>query len=153
MRIQPATAADVPLIVQLNDALFQEDAGQRDHTVNLDWAREHGRDHFQRLVAREGGLCLLAIVDDETVGYLAGYTRPKSDYKLVPTAELESMFIQAGFRGQGIGTALAQSFLGWAREKGAQEVQVTAYTANEKAVRFYQRLGFVARHITFALGL
>ncbi len=135
MNIRQATEDDVLAIVQLNHALFQEDAGQRDAAVNLEWAQAHGRAHFRRLMAREGGLCLLAIEAGEVVGYLAGYVCRSSDYTLVPTAELESMFVQATSRSQGIGTVLAQRFLSWAQENGAVRILVTAYAANEGVVQ------------------
>jgi len=43
MQIRCAEEADVSDIIQLSHALFQEDAGQRDKSVNLNWAVEHGQ--------------------------------------------------------------------------------------------------------------
>ena len=45
MQVRQATQIDVGTIVQLSHALFQEDAGQRDQTVNLEWAIANGHDY------------------------------------------------------------------------------------------------------------
>jgi ribosomal protein S18 acetylase RimI-like enzyme len=153
MEIKQATEADVSHIVQLSHALFQEDAGQRDKTVNLNWANEQGRDYFSQFLEREQTICLLAAVDEAVVGYLAGYVRDVSAYRLVKTAELESMFIRKTHRGQGLGTALAHHFTQWAQENGAEIITVTAYTANQRAINFYQSLAFRPKQLTLALNL
>ncbi len=73
MQITRATKANVGDIVKLSHGLFQEDAGQRDKTVNLNWATEHGHNYFPGFIEREQAICLLAMVDGMVAGYLAGY--------------------------------------------------------------------------------
>jgi GNAT superfamily N-acetyltransferase len=149
--IRQATLGDVTAVTQLNYALFQEDGGQRDPTLNLEWATEHGHDYFSKLIST--GMCFVALVDEAIVGYLIGYTRDPSSYRLVKTAELESMFVQAPHRGQGIGTALAQAFIHWAGEQQAHHITFTAYATNERAIAFYQSLNFTPKNLTLALTL
>jgi hypothetical protein len=57
VEVRKATPPDVPAIVALNDALFQEDAGQRDPSVNLDWAKQHGAGHFAEMVGGHDRAC------------------------------------------------------------------------------------------------
>jgi len=151
MQIRHAAETDVASIVQLSRALFQEDAGQRDETVNLNWAVEHGQAYFSQFIESDQKICLCAIVDQAVVGYLAGYVRDASDYRLVKTAEIESMFIRKSHRGQGLGTALARHFKDWAEENGAEMMMVTAYAANQSAVNFYKALGFAPKQVTLAI--
>jgi ribosomal protein S18 acetylase RimI-like enzyme len=153
IEIRRATETDVQSIVKLSYALFQEDAGQRDPFVNLEWPKEEGKEHYSSIVARYNGICLLAIVDGAIVGYLAGYTRDKSSFRLVKLAELESMFVNEDFRGQQVGTKLVRKFLEWSREKEAQRVSVSAYYANSRAIDFYQGLGFEPKSLTLELGI
>jgi ribosomal protein S18 acetylase RimI-like enzyme len=150
-QIRQATLADVTAVTQLNHALFQEDGGQRDPTLNLEWATEHGHDYFTKLIST--GMCFVALVEEAIVGYLIGYTRDPSSYRLVKTAELESMFVQTPHRGQGIGKALAQAFIHWAAEQQAHHITVTAYATNERAIAFYQSLNFTPKNLTLALTL
>ncbi|MCA9946469.1 MAG: GNAT family N-acetyltransferase [Anaerolineales bacterium] len=145
------TAADIDTIVRFSDTLFREDAGTRDKTVNVGWARENGRSYFSEFVTKNGRCCWLAEVEGQAVGYLAGYISEASDYRLVKTAELESMYVNADYRGQGVGTALATHFIQWTQTQGAKAITVTAYAANQTAINFYQTLGFQPKQLTLVL--
>lgn len=147
-RIREAGMDDVEGIVQLSSALFREDAGRRDPSTNLDWPSEEGREHFAGFVGQERRLCLIAESAGEMVGYLAGYVSEGSSLRPVRVAELESMYVRVGHRGRGIGASLVGEFLRWAGARKAERVSVTAYAANERAIRFYRREGFRTRSIS-----
>ncbi len=68
-------------------------------------------------------------------------------------AELESLYVEEAYRSQGVGRQLAQRFLEWAREQGVERMKGTAYVANERAVVFYRKTGFVPKSLTLELGL
>ena len=63
------------------------------------------------------------------------------------------MRVHADHRGSGLGTAV----LGWAiaegRRRGCALVQLTTDTSRPDALRFYERLGFVASHVGLELAL
>ena len=156
--IRPATTADVERIVQLNHALFQEDAGQRDPTMNLNWALEEGGRFYAGFLKREATVVLLIEVREggETtavVGYLAGQMRHRFQMRPIDIAELDSMYIIEAYRNLDLGTALVARFREWSQEQGAERIAVTAYAANTRALTFYQRLGFIPRDITLELPL
>ncbi len=151
--IRHAAEKDVPIIVELNHALFQEDAGQRDPFMNLNWPQEEGDEYFSKLIRSERSLGLLAEAEGKVIGYLVGYLRRSSSLRPVKMAELESMYVREAYRGQEVGQQLVQKFLEWARERGAERVSVTAYVANERAVAFYEKLGFTAKSLALELGL
>ncbi len=151
--IRRAGEADVSAIVELNYALFQEDARQRDPFMNLNWPREEGHEYFSKLLKSEKSLGLLAEADGEAIGYLIGYMRRSSSLRPVKLAELESMYVQEEYRGQGIGQQLVERFLEWVREQGGERVSVTAYAANERAIAFYRKMGFTPKSLTLELGL
>ncbi len=147
-RVREAETEDVAKIAELNAALFREDAGRRDPFVDQSWPRREGREYFDGLPALESSLCLLAESGGEVVGYLVGYMKEKVSLRPVAVAELESMYVEEGYRGCGIGAKLANEFLRWAADEGADRVSVTAYSANERAIRFYERLGFKPRNLS-----
>ena len=140
--IQVATTADVESIVRLNHLLFQEDAGQRDPFMNLNWALDHGRDYFTQQLTNNQYRCWLAHLAGEPVGYLIGYLRPFNKLRPVQLAELESMFVLDPYRRSGLGSILVEKFFKWAKAKGCQRVSVSVYAANDRAVAFYQQKGF-----------
>lgn len=151
--IKRANENDVSAIVELNAALFQEDAGQRDPFMNLNWPREEGRDYFTELLRRDKSIGLLAERKGEAVGYLVGYVRGGSSLRPVQMAELESMFVKEEFRSQKVGQQLVNEFTAWVAGRGAERVSVTAYAANEGAVAFYERMGFRPKNVTLEMGL
>jgi ribosomal protein S18 acetylase RimI-like enzyme len=143
----------VPGIVELNAALFQEDAGQRDPFMNLNWPKEEGHVYFRQHVLSDTSIVLLVEKKRRIIAYLLGYTIGSSKLRPVRTAELESMYVKPEYRSQRIGQQLVRTFLEWAQEQEAGRVTVMAYTANERAVFFYRKMGFLPKNITLELSL
>jgi len=50
-------------------------------------------------------------------------------------------------RGSGVGGRLVAAFHKWATSVGVDRLAVSAYAANDGAIRFYQRHGFVPRTV------
>lgn len=134
----------------MSDALFREDAGSRDSTINLEWAVQEGQGYFADLLDDESGACWLAeyTTSGKIIGYLVGRSGESNSLRPVRVATLESMYVREEFRECGIGTRLVGRFLSWAEERKAQRASVTAYVANERAVRFYKREGFSPKSLS-----
>jgi len=57
--------------------------------------------------------------------------------------ELELVLVPQQSRRRGIGGALVRTILAWARDSGATELWLEVRRSNERAIRLYQRCGFV----------
>jgi GNAT superfamily N-acetyltransferase len=145
--IRTAGRRDLDDVVALSVALFAEDAGQRDRHTNLDWPRREGHEYFGGLLTGPTTRCWLAEVDGDMAGSLVGRINRESSLRPVRVAELESMYVRPEYRGVGVGTALVAEFFEWARGRGAKLAAVTAYAANDRALAFYGRNGFVSRSV------
>ncbi len=152
-RVVAAGSGDVGALVRLCSALFREDAGPRDPFTDVRWPVAHGRDHFLSLISRNDGLCLLSKSGQTPVGYLAGYVGEPAEIRPVRVAELQSMYVEPGSRGRGVGSALVDVYLAWARGRMAGRVSVTAHASNHAAVRFYESCGFGPRSATLEMPL
>ena len=148
-----AGSGDIGALVRLCSALFVEDAGTRDPSTDVDWPKAHAQSHFLSLISRDDALCLVAKSGRTMVGYLAGYVGGPAGIRPVTTAELQSMYVEAGSRGNGVGSALVGGFLAWARDRKAGRVSVTAYASNDAALRFYGRAGFRPKSVTLEMPL
>ncbi len=113
-----------------------------------DWSYEEGHDYFTRHIEAETSLCLVAEADSGLVGYLVGYTKARNSLRPIEMAVLESMFVHHDSRSGGVGEQLVRAFIGWCDGHQVVRVSVSAYVANDGAVRFYERLGFVQRLLT-----
>lgn len=134
-------------------ALFAEDAGTRDPSVNVDWPREYGRQRFTSGIDDPDRLLLVADRDGEVVGHLTGVVAEGSAMKPVRVASLVSMYVQPAYRREQIGGRLIGQFMAWAKDKGAELAEVTAYSSNTEAVRFYERNGFASKSVTLEIVL
>ncbi|WP_350285436.1 GNAT family N-acetyltransferase [uncultured Croceitalea sp.] len=61
-------------------------------------------------------------------------------------AQIEAVRVHEAFRGKGIGQQLFEWAITRAKEKGAHVLQLTTDKKRPNALKFYQKLGFVASH-------
>jgi len=71
-------------------------------------------------------------------GIVAGM-RDESDAAVV---HLMSMWVDPALRGSGAAEALVASLLAWAETEGARQMRLAVIQTNDRARRFYERLGF-----------
>lgn len=83
---------------------------------------------------------LLAEFEDRPAGLAWATIEPAS----VELAHLFQMWVAPTCRGHGIGQALVERAIEWARNQGARRMLLTVACGNDPARRLYQRAGFVA---------
>ena len=101
-----------------------------------DWESADERRWRRRLA--EGPLNVVAVTDEQAVGQASG-TALNDDERV----ELISMWVAPEARGTGVAEALIEAVSEWARRLGAVAVRLSVRQANERAIRLYQRTGFV----------
>jgi ribosomal protein S18 acetylase RimI-like enzyme len=88
-----------------------------------------------------GGDVRVDLAMDSSV--LVGYCVSSIDKWL--TGEIDSIFIDPNYQGQGIGTTLMQKALQWLDSKGAKKKIISVAVGNEQAWEFYAQFGFLPR--------
>jgi GNAT superfamily N-acetyltransferase len=151
--VRVARTEDIPGLVASSTGLFAEDAGTRDPAVNADWPREHGAASFATALEDPSRLVLVLDHDGQVVGHLMGSVTEPSAVRPVKSATLMSLYVRPAHRRDGAGARLVEAFLAWAAEQGAGQTEVTAYTDNTDALRFYERQGFAPRTVTLRRSL
>jgi GNAT superfamily N-acetyltransferase len=151
--IRAAAPADLDGLVASNSALFAADAAARDPLRNPGWPQAHAAEHVAQTLANPDMLVLVAEHDATVIGHLTGVFLPTSAMWTAARAELFSMHVMAPWRDQGIGSKLVAHFKTWAKARGVSQLRVSAYTANESALRFYRRHGFTPLDTTLSLNL
>lgn len=85
----------------------------------------------------------LAELGGRPVGYLKlNLPGAQSDLDEVDALEIESIYVGVGFQGLGIGRRLIDQAVAYAVEAGLRAVWLGVWEQNEKAIAFYERLGF-----------
>jgi ribosomal protein S18 acetylase RimI-like enzyme len=102
-------------------------------------------DVLVKFITDEDADYLVAQRDREIVGFLNIQKRSHPPFPMFRPhhfAMIENAVVDNSHRGQGIGTALFDAAIGWARKKGLAFVQTSVWTENDKARSFYVDLGF-----------
>jgi len=87
-----------------------------------------------------GETALRAVFVAEAGEQICGYS--VASYA-VGIAELESVAVSESARRSGLGRALCERVMQWARERGAKSMQLEVRESNAAALSLYRRLGFV----------
>ena len=154
IEISEAESADIDSLVELESALFIEDAGQHDPFTDPTWPAREGHKDLTALMASPDAIVLAARRDDEVTGLLVGYAQQASPTRQpVEFAVLRTLYVAGDARHQGIGRMLTERFLQWARSRGCAEAHVDHYAANSGAATFYERCGFEPRSVSRVIGL
>ena len=92
-------------------------------------------------------------VTQSVVGMLQMTFIPYLTYQGSWRALIEGVRVHKNHRGQGVGKQMFDWAIQRARERGCAIVQLTSDKRRSNALRFYERLGFVASHEGFKLRL
>jgi RimJ/RimL family protein N-acetyltransferase len=132
IHVRPARTQDLDAIVDL----FIEVAAEGR------WIGEEppvDRDRRQRFLAEaldnDQALVLVAELDGHVVGQLG------MDLARYGVADL-GMLVSAGARGRGVGSALLNAGIEWARGAGAHKIALQVWPHNESALALYEKFGF-----------
>ena len=110
-------------------------------------------DYERRNLANPDILTLVADDDGSIVGRLTGSFAAASAMWTAPNADLVSIHVSPSRRGNGVGAELVAQFRAWATGRSVRQLRVSAYSANQDAIRFYERHGFRPLEVTLNLDL
>jgi GNAT superfamily N-acetyltransferase len=106
------------------------------------WAIRSER--YAEWLGHEGAFVLIAEDDEGPAGYalVSFHERDDSHTTGARFAELHSLAVADGRRGQGIGTRLLRAVYREVRAAGVEEMMIGVLATNEPAMRLYEREGF-----------
>jgi RimJ/RimL family protein N-acetyltransferase len=119
-------------------ALFEAVAAERQHILAeppID--RERRRKQVLESVQSEDAYVFVAEAKREVIGELAAFRRSSTGPATI------GMAVLAAWRGRGVGTALMQACVDWAREAGVHKLSLEVFPWNEAAIALYRKFGFV----------
>lgn len=139
--LRAATAADVPVLRQLEERIFGGEAwSERSLAAEVSPAAPFLTDVPS---ASSGGVprrhALLGLVRDDAVGY--AFVRISGD-----VGEILRVAVDAAHRRRGFGTALVQTLLGCAASAGYARVLLEVSAGNAAAIACYTSRGFSCVH-------
>jgi diamine N-acetyltransferase len=143
--LRRATAADAAKLALIGAASFLETfANDHPGDATVNFIREyHSENAWVTTLAKPD---ISVWVVEEAAGCPVGYA-VLSPGSLPGTtredAELKRIYVLSRWQGTGIGRALFDAAEGKARSVGAKRLVLSVYTRNMRAIRFYEKQGFV----------
>jgi len=127
--VRPASVADARPMAELFAAVAEERSGI---------ASEPPVDVGQRTAQFTASIAesMVAVADGQIVGMI------HTDVRRYGVGEL-GMLVDCKWRGRGVGSALIQATIAWARDQGLHKLSLEVFTQNTAAITLYRKCGFV----------
>jgi GNAT superfamily N-acetyltransferase len=130
--VRAATAADLPVFLDLVDALADyEKLARPDAAARSRLAADALAGRFS---------LLLGELDGTVVGYAVHFPT-YSTFRALPSLYLEDLFVLPDVRGKGVGIALFRAVAAAAVRQGCGRMEWQVLSWNEPSIKFYERLG------------
>lgn len=136
IRVANATAADVPLILELIRGLADYEKLSDQVTATEEKLRD------TLFGARRGADVLLAYAGTACTGFALFFPN-YSTFLAKPGIYLEDLYVKPEWRGKGIGRALLSRVAAIARERDCGRLEWEVLDWNEPSIAFYKSLGAV----------
>jgi GNAT superfamily N-acetyltransferase len=136
IRIQPATPADVPIILQLIRELAEFERLVHEVQATEEQLRE------QLFGPHPGAEVVIARMGDEVAGFALFFAN-FSTFLAKPGIYLEDLYVRQKFRGQGCGEALLRHLAALALARNCGRLEWSVLDWNVRAIDFYKSLGAV----------
>ena len=88
----------------------------------------------------------IAELGAKSIGMVSCHIQPLLHHAAL-VSEIQEMYVEPEYRSQHVGKALMLHVTGYAKAKGAIQMEVTSRNVREQAHRFYQREGFEKSHV------
>ncbi|MDD2822567.1 MAG: GNAT family N-acetyltransferase [Candidatus Daviesbacteria bacterium] len=140
--IRKAKISDLQNIQALGTGLMKSDR-RFDPTLIEEWY--FSSDAMKYLLNRirgKKGVCLVAEVNKQLVGYLTGKLLKTETWRPFYRAEVNNLYIETKYQSKGIGAALLKAFIEWSKANSAERIVLNVESKNVEAIRFYQKNNF-----------
>ena len=137
--IRFATIDDAAALAELGERTFR-DAFAKDNRpddIELYVKRTYGEAHQRRELEDPAGLAL--VVEENGVMIAFAQLRREGNHRIESTR----FYVDRSHHGSGVARELMQRVLDTARELGLREVFLGVWERNPRAIRFYEKCGFV----------
>jgi ribosomal protein S18 acetylase RimI-like enzyme len=143
MIIRRANQKDVPAIVEL---IANDELGRLRENFKTPLPKQY-LNAFDNINSDQNQELIVMLNDSGTViGTLQLSFIQYLTYQGGIRAQIEAVRVHENYRNKGIGQELIKWAIDRAKEKGAHVVQLTTDKKRDAAVKFYEKLGFIASH-------
>jgi len=156
IKIRKITTNDTNKLQKIGKLTFAETFASENSEENMKEYLEKGfsTDKIETELANENSEFYFAELKGKTIGYLkVNFGQSQTEIKDENALEIERIYVLKEFHGKKVGQILYEKAIELAKEKNADYIWLGVWEQNPRAIRFYEKNGFVAldKHI-FKLG-
>jgi ribosomal protein S18 acetylase RimI-like enzyme len=145
--VRRATTNDLPEIIHM---LNDDELGKQRESIS-DASIEKYQRAFIEITEDKNAELLVLELDNKIVGTAQVNYLNYLTYKGGRRAQIESVRIHSGYRGQKLGEFLIATLIERAKERHCHMVQLTTNKIRLRAQHFYEKFGFKATHVGMKL--
>lgn len=149
MTVRPAEQRDIPRLCDLLcQVLNVHHEGRPD--IFKAGARKYTDEELSAILADENKPVFVAEDDTGVLGYAFCIFKQQKEHNIltdVKTLYIDDLCVDENERGGGIGRALYEHVIAFAKEAGCYNITLNVWAFNENAMRFYERLGLTPQSI------
>jgi ribosomal protein S18 acetylase RimI-like enzyme len=138
--------ADIPLLQTLGRTTFEETFAASNTTENLQQYLEEAftTELLTTEINNPGSAFYMAWLDQQAIGYLKiNYGTAQTELQDDKGFEIERIYVLQAFHGKHIGQILFDKAIEIAQARSANYVWLGVWEDNKRAIRFYEKNGFV----------
>lgn len=156
IKIQKAEKADLPTLSAISSKTFYDSYADKNTHEDIEAyvKSSFNEDKLRYEMNNPNSQFWLAIRNGDILGYLkVNFGDAQSDLNDNAALEVERVYVIEQFQGYKIGYSLMKKAFDIAKEAGLNYIWLGVWEKNEKAIRFYERVGYkkMGEH-TFMLG-
>lgn len=151
MMIRPATLEDLPILLDFEQHLIE---AERPMDVTLKQKEKISYYSLENYIQADHTEVVVAEIDGKIVGSGYGQIRDRKPFfKQQQYGYIGFMYVTPQHRGQGVSQAVIHYLCDWFRTKNLEEIRLTVYEQNPRAIRAYEKVGFSKHLIEMRLNL
>lgn len=156
MKIRKVNIQDVETLKEIGRLTFSETFSSENSEEDMReyLKKEFSTEKLKTELTDKNAEFYFAELDDKVIGYLkVNFGQSQTEIKDKNALEIERIYVLKEFHGKKIGQILYDKAIELAKEKNVEYVWLGVWEQNPRAIRFYEKNGFVAfdKHI-FKLG-
>lgn len=145
-KIRPATAQDIPKIIELAVDLVVTSRSPYREGVSDEKIRSYRRQNFEHLASildmPDGGLFVANDEQGEHIGHILLLCNQIDSVAEIPQAWVYDVSVRPDWWGRGVGQRLMAHGETFARQQGLEYIGLGVTAGNERAVKFYRDQGY-----------
>ncbi|MGD8344264.1 MAG: GNAT family N-acetyltransferase [Desulfobacterales bacterium] len=154
--IQHAEPSDAAFLRKLAERTFRDAFARFINRDDLESyvARSFSEDQIRSELLDRAATFFIAKLEDKWVGYAKLYQGPAPDcVKQLPAIEIARLYSMQQYLGYGIGAALMEASISYARSKAFESIWLSSWQENQRGNAFYAKMQFeILGTKTFAIG-